>query len=180
VFRQPSYQSAAGVPPSLNDSSVGRGIPDVAANASALMGYIIYINGLWNQVGGTSAAAPLIAGFIAQLNAQLGKNVGFLNPKLYSTRGAMCRKITAGAPLNGQLRTPPPRPADNAFQGVTGYRGTQTGWDACTGWGVFVWNNVVAVLNNEKEKRAKEFKDIKDKLSRKSARKKEKERGEKR
>lgn len=150
AFRQPCYQNGAEIPVSLNDSSVGRGMPDVAANASPISGYVIYTNGVAELgVGGTSASAPLIAGFIAQVNAKLGKNAGFLNPLIYSTHGTMCRKVTGGSPLNGDAQNPPPRPVDNACHGVTGYPGTQTGWDACTGWGVFDWNAVLKALSGQ-------------------------------
>jgi kumamolisin len=115
TLRQPSWQAEAGIPFSLNDSSVGRGVPDVAANASPFSGYAIYTNEQsifaetgGGEEGGTSAAAPLIAGFIAQVSASLGKNVGFLNPQLYAGRGAMCRKIFTGAPLSGFQPVPPP------------------------------------------------------------------------
>jgi 6-phosphogluconolactonase len=147
AFPVPSWQEATGIPSSLNDGHKGRGVPDVAANASAFSGYPIYTNGIGNQQAGTSAAAPLIAGLIAQVNAYLGKNVGFVNPTLYATQGSACRKIIGGTPLDGTFQNPQPRPAGNAFQGVTGYSGTQGGWDACTGWGVFDWNGFLSAIN---------------------------------
>jgi kumamolisin len=173
VYRQPAYQAWAGVPESLNDSSVGRGIPDVAANASPYSGYAIYYQGSpFGPLAGTSAAAPLIAGFIAQLNVKVGKNVGFtINQLLYANNGAMCRKIVAGKKLNGTMPTLPILPADNACDGVVGYPGTQTGWDACTGWGVFDWIKTVNAVvkgkdkekdNKEKEKEHKDNKETKE------------------
>jgi hypothetical protein len=42
---------------------------------------------------------------------------------------------------------------------VTGYPGTQTGWDACTGWGVFDWNNVLQALTKGKTKEKEKEKD---------------------
>ena len=36
------------------------------------------------QLGGTSAVAPLYAGLIALINAQLGHPIGYLNPTLYT------------------------------------------------------------------------------------------------
>ncbi len=165
AMRQPSYQSSTAIPASLNDSSIGRGVPDVSANASAFSGYSIYTGGYWGVEGGTSAAAPVIAGFIAQVNAKIGKPVGFLNPQLYGSRGSCCRKIAAGVPLSGSLQNPPPRPSDNACHGVAGYTGTQTGWDACTGWGVFNWQALIALLTKVKEKELikEHIKEIKDK-----------------
>jgi len=119
----PSYQNSAGVPKSLKDNHVGRGVPDVAANASPTSGYKITYNGGPGNGNGTSAAAPLWAGLIAIINAALGENVGFINPALYEIGSAGFRDITS-----------PPGPADNGINGVQGYP-AGPGWDACTGWG---------------------------------------------
>ena len=45
VFPLPSYQVDAGVPGSVNDGHHGRGVPDVAANASVASGYPIIVGG---------------------------------------------------------------------------------------------------------------------------------------
>jgi kumamolisin len=83
-FELPSYQNAAGVPHSLVDGHVGRGVPDVAANASYNSGISgIFIEGDPIIGNGTSASTPLWAGLIALINAALGHNVGFVNPILY-------------------------------------------------------------------------------------------------
>jgi subtilase family serine protease len=76
-FPLPSYQQSANVPVSLNGGKAGRGVPDVAANASPNSGYYpIYCQnaaafGYPNPYtgNGTSASAPLYAGLIAFLNA---------------------------------------------------------------------------------------------------------------
>lgn len=67
--------------------------------------------------------APLYAGLVAVMNENLGVSVGFINPTLYS--------IGAGA-LNNV--SGPPGPANNSFDGTTGYPAS-TGWNACTGLG---------------------------------------------
>jgi kumamolisin len=124
-FARPSYQDAAGVPASVNpDHHVGRGVPDVAANASPHSGYSgIYVKGSPQVGNGTSASSPLWAGLIAVINAALGEPVGFLNPQLYELGSSVCRDIVS-----------PPGPGNNSFAGTTGYP-VGTGWDACTGWG---------------------------------------------
>jgi len=124
-FDKPSYQDAAGVPASVNpDHHVGRGVPDVAGNASPHSGYSgIYWGGRPQVGNGTSASSPLWAGLIAVINAALGEPVGFLNPQLYELGSAVCRDIVS-----------PPGPGSNSFAGTTGYP-VETGWDACTGWG---------------------------------------------
>ncbi len=116
TFPLPSYQTSAGIPPSVNSSHyVGRGVPDVAGDADPATGYDTIVDGQNSVVGGTSAVAPLWAALVALLNQQLGKPVGFLNPQLYAT-GAQSgfRDITSGN--NGSYSAGP-------------------GWDACTGWG---------------------------------------------
>jgi len=125
MFPLPSYQVAAGVPPSINpDHHVGRGVPDVAANASYNSGYSgIFHNGQPMTGNGTSASAPLWAGFVAKLNAAMGTRLGFINPILYSKGSMAFRDIVVG---DG--------PANNANGGTPGYP-VGPGWDACTGWG---------------------------------------------
>lgn len=98
LWPMPAYQ--AGAPASVNvvgpDSSGAgceaatgycREVPDVAANADPNTGYVVYDDGSWGSVGGTSAAAPLWAAVVALTDAsQLcgGSSVGFLNPSLYA------------------------------------------------------------------------------------------------
>ncbi len=140
-FDLPNYQQRSGylgkpgqletfVPKSVNDGHYGRGVPDVAANASPNSGYPLNLAnpasvGLQNPVpmSGTSASAPLWAGLIAVLNAALGTSLGFINPILYRIAPAGFREIVG-----------PPGPADNSVEGAPGYPAT-TGWNACCGWG---------------------------------------------
>jgi kumamolisin len=117
TFPLPAWQAQAHVPPSVNPGAhVGRGVPDVAGDASPTSGYAIRVDGQQAVFGGTSAVAPLWAGLIALINQHLGHPVGYLNPLIYSlanTPGAF-RDITAG---------------DNGA-----YRAGQ-GWDPVTGLG---------------------------------------------
>ncbi len=118
----PSYQANAKLPNRNGTNTPGRGIPDLAGNASENSGYVQFINGQSQPVGGTSAVAPLYAGLIAIINANLKSPVGFLNPLLYSANGVF-RDIDG-----------PPGPANNSFGKVTGYPAS-AGWNACTGLG---------------------------------------------
>jgi kumamolisin len=124
-FPVPSYQTSAGISPKhVGSNAPGRGVPDVAGNASENSGYMQVINGEPPQsVGGTSAVAPLYAGLIALINANQGTPVGFLNPALYSSAKGALRSVSG-----------PPGPANNSLEGVTGYPAT-SGWNACTGLG---------------------------------------------
>jgi kumamolisin len=123
-FALPSYQSAAGVPVSINDGHAGRGVPDVAGNASLHSGYSGIVFGGASFVGnGTSASTPLWAGLIAVINAAFLENVGFVNPAIYALGSSVFRDID-----------PPPGPPNNSNGGIAGYP-AGPGWDACTGWG---------------------------------------------
>lgn len=121
-FALPSWQSSAGVPPSVNPGAhVGRGVPDVAGDASPATGYSIYYDGQSELVGGTSAVAPLWSGLVSLLVQHLGRGAGFLNPLIYAQLPgtAAFHDITSG---------------NNALSGTKGYS-AGPGWDACSGWG---------------------------------------------
>ena len=114
VFALPSYQQSANVPKAPN-GFVGRGVPDVAGDADPETGYNVLVDGQQTVIGGTSAVAPLWAGLLARINQSLGKNVGYLNPLLYTNSvEATLHDITIGS--NGTYSAGP-------------------GWDACTGLG---------------------------------------------
>jgi kumamolisin len=130
-FDVPTWQLGAGIPPSINDPTRrGRGVPDIAGNASANSGYRLYVDGVkQGAFGGTSAAAPLYAGLIATINAALLDPVGYLNPTLYALGGQVFHDINDGR--------------DNSITFINGTGATVTspgyrsgpGWDACTGLG---------------------------------------------
>jgi kumamolisin len=92
----------------------GRGVPDVSGDADPVTGYQVRVDGKNMVIGGTSAVAPLWAGLIAVINAQLGRPVGFVQPALYRIGSSAFRDIATGN--NG------------------GYQAASN-WDACTGLG---------------------------------------------
>jgi kumamolisin len=112
-FALPPWQMKANVPRPPT-SAGGRGVPDVAADASPETGYNVLFNGQSAVVGGTSAVAPLWAALITLLNQQRGSNIGFANLTLYQN-------------------------AENGFndiaQGNNGSYSAKQGWDPCTGLG---------------------------------------------
>jgi kumamolisin len=120
TYAVPSFQESAKLPTSVNDGHAGRGVPDVAANASPESGYKIVVNGAQAVVGGTSAVAPLWAGLTALINQKSKTPIGFFLPFLY-TNASLARDITTGnnIPSGSEL----------------GYK-AGPGWDACTGLGV--------------------------------------------
>ncbi|HEX4008379.1 MAG TPA: S53 family peptidase [Solirubrobacteraceae bacterium] len=92
LFNRPAYQTTFVAPNH-------RAVPDVSMLADVAPGYEIYctakgdcISGQdtnpWTQVGGTSAAAPLLAGGLALIDQQLRttghQNLGLANPLLYA------------------------------------------------------------------------------------------------
>ena len=102
VHTMPSYQSGApaalnvinahssGTPCGAAPGSYCREVPDVSADADPYTGYVIYYDGEWSGIGGTSGAAPLWAAFAALTNASstcAGRPIGFANPALYKAAG---------------------------------------------------------------------------------------------
>ncbi len=105
-WQAPVWQSApgvhntysSGIPCNVAEGQICREVPDVALNASPLMGYPVYCtsvaagctlqaNTSWFIVGGTSAAAPLWAAILALANQSSlhsgGLSLGFIAPLLY-------------------------------------------------------------------------------------------------
>jgi kumamolisin len=128
IFPVPPYQSNAKLPVSLDNGKSGRGVPDVAMSAT---NYFIRVDNYEGPSGGTSAVAPLMAGLVARLNQIKNKNVGFLNPFLYSnaTKG-VAKEVISGT---------------NAIKDtIKGYT-AGPGWNGCTGLGT---PDGTAILNN--------------------------------
>jgi subtilase family serine protease len=91
-WTQPAYQNFpyTGYTAGNGGSTTMRNVPDVAAEAAVTTGVAVYVSdqGGWFQVGGTSVASPLWAGYLSNINAALTwtglGNLGFFNPTLYS------------------------------------------------------------------------------------------------
>jgi hypothetical protein len=115
-YQQPATMIAAG------GSSSMRNIPDVALTADTQL-FLICNDGQWVEVGGTSAAAPLWAGFMALANQQAASSrkprVGFLNPVIYG--------IGAGSSYQSDLH-------DIVTGNNSGFNALP-GYDLATGWG---------------------------------------------
>lgn len=121
-------------------STTMRNIPDVAMVADNIFlaaNYTTYTNS-----GGTSAAAPLWAGFTALVNQQLALNgqtntVGFLNPALY--RIGKRPSLLFGPPFHDISDYSNNGNANQVFYAVPGY-------DLCTGWGTPNGTNLINAL----------------------------------
>jgi kumamolisin len=133
----PSWQANAKLPGSVNDGHKARGIPDVAGNADSASGYDLgtVVGQNVGVVGGTSAVAPLYAGLVALLNANLESPVGYLNPTLYSLKG-ICQDVDDSV--------------NNATDGAPGYK-SGPGWDACTGLGSIDGSQLLAALKQRQK-----------------------------
>jgi kumamolisin len=127
IFAQPSYQVAPGLGPK---SLGGRGVPDVACDADAVVsGWATFAPGP-NGVeegpsGGTSAAAPCWAAVTALIDEDLTKQglakVGFANPALYSFA-----RDPSGLPAT---------PFHQVTEGSNLHYVATPGWNAATGLG---------------------------------------------
>jgi len=135
----PSWLKGQGIPTNIPF----RIFPDVALDADPNTGYVVFINGSFFQIGGTSGASPSYAGALGVSEQKLinvgslpangaGKNrFGRIQDLLYSFNGdsSIFFDITSGS--NGTL---PNGSTSNAV----------AGWDMVTGWGAFNFNGFVA------------------------------------
>jgi Pro-kumamolisin, activation domain len=105
-----------------------RETPDISLDARPKRsGYIVYCDRCgfgagvaWAPVGGTSAAAPLMAGLTADADEDAGKQLGFANPFLYAQAGtSVFHDIVSGT---------------NNLLGGTHFR-ARPGYDLATGLG---------------------------------------------
>jgi hypothetical protein len=135
----PSYQS--GMDMTTNHGSTSqRNFPDVSMLADTVIFWYLK-NGQSGTVGGTSAAAPLWAGFMALVNQQAAQNgrgpIGNLNSIIYgigrtnSSYPSLLHDITAGNNFNTASPT--------NFPAVAGY-------DLATGWGSPGGSNLINFL----------------------------------
>ena len=134
----PSWQQ--GLDMSGNGGSTSlRNLPDVACVADDI--WVIVNNGEQGAAGGTSASAPLWAGFAALVNQQAAASgrpsVGCINPAIYaigksSSYASAFHDITSGNITNGCCGL-------NRFFACPGY-------DLCTGWGTPIGAGLISAL----------------------------------
>lgn len=114
VSDRPPYQRGLGLPGGR------RGIPDISANASNFPGYPVVLNGHWETDAGTSAAAPLMAGAFALLDAaQRARD----RPRLGPVNGLLYR-----------LRARSPQTFFDIVSGDNAYNRRIRGWRARPGY----------------------------------------------
>jgi kumamolisin len=117
-YSTPSYQTSV-------NSTGQRAVPDVAADADPDSGWYIYSEGSWQEVGGTSAAAPNWAAFTADYDTAAsdlsGSAFGYANSFIYSVAESslytsVFHEITSGS---------------------NGYYSAAAGYNEVTGWGSY-------------------------------------------
>jgi uncharacterized protein (TIGR03437 family) len=151
-FAQPSWQTGTGVP-----TDGVRHVPDLALNASNYLDTYYYVsNGFVGGVGGTSAAAPTMAGIVALLNqyvtstgAQSQAGLGNINPALY--RMAAKTPSAFHDVTQGDNIVPCAPGTPNCTNGQFGFS-AGTGYDQGSGLGspdvynfVHAWTSALAV-----------------------------------
>ncbi|HET6877407.1 MAG TPA: S53 family peptidase [Jatrophihabitans sp.] len=141
VFARPQYQDTLPAGSTPIDSM--RGVPDIAYQASARTGVLVYdtapgdaSSGLicptgnpcssgWYVVGGTSSSAPQWAALVAIADQMAGHGLGLINPTLYSLASGPNYSTYFYDVTTGNNQTDP---------NIPGYPAT-TGWDPVTGLG---------------------------------------------
>lgn len=140
VFAKPDYQIT--LPAGSTPIGAMRGVPDVALQASAGTGALVYItlppdgnSGLlcagvpcstgWYDIGGTSLATPQWAGLVAIAAQIAGHGLGPINATLYALGAGPTYSTDFYDVTTGNNQTNPT---------VPGYPAT-TGWDPVTGLG---------------------------------------------
>ena len=121
----PTWQQGVSMSSNLGSTTM-RNVPDVALTAEDVY---VRADGEDQEVGGTSCASPLWAGFMALVNQQAklntGLSVGFINPAVYAIgEGANYTTDFHDTTTGNNFSTSSP----TKFPAVSGY-------DLATGWG---------------------------------------------
>jgi subtilase family serine protease len=139
IFARPTWQTNLPAGSSFTGST--RGVPDVAFQASAATGGLVYLSlppdGTssnidssstgWYSIGGTSLSCPQWAGLVALADQLNGKRLGLINPALYKIGADPLRYAADFFDVASGNR-------NQEDPNVPGYPSTQ-GWDAVTGLG---------------------------------------------
>lgn len=115
-FAKPAYQSS--VPGSM------RGVPDVSGNADPVTGYPVRVDGQNLVIGGTSAVAPMMAGFALRLNQVARRAMGDFNALAYAN----------------------PTDFSDVTEGNNGAYSAAPGWDPATGLGSPIGGKLLSEL----------------------------------
>src|SRR6185437_714702 len=144
---KPSWQTGTGVP-----ADGMRDVPDVSLSSATHDGYLAclaYAGGDCSQqkfevFGGTSAAAPGMAGIVALMNTATGSAAGNVNPLLYQLAagsGGVFHDVTEATAGVSGCAVSIPSMCNNSTPSAAGLTGglagfeVAAGFDQSTGWG---------------------------------------------
>jgi kumamolisin len=134
VSKAPPFQVASPSPP----VAALRLVPDIAAHASMFPGWPVVLAGHWEPDGGTSAAAPLMAGAFAVLSAReraaSRPPLGPVNGLLYEVQQS--NPETLFDVVSG----------DNGYSPAVRAREARPGYDLASGLGVPRFDRIASVL----------------------------------
>lgn len=131
-----SYSS--GSPCSAPTGEYCREVPDVSASASDLNPYEIYLSGWEGGVYGTSAAAPLWAAMLVDVDQYLGgSGQGLINPALYDNAATALTNVDSDTAAGL---------SSNDYTGTSGLYPVSPGYSMATGLGSPVATAFAAVL----------------------------------
>ncbi len=149
IFGEPRYQTAFKI-----KSGKAREVPDVSADADPETGYMIFHRGAWGDIGGTSAAAPLWAAFLALTDAKCPRSpLGWANSAIYFAASPHVKAVVIN-----DIRAFPKMFPDNVNNNYTHFQPghlypLRTGYDAATGLGSpigIVLANTLCKVNKKK------------------------------
>lgn len=126
LYRVPDFQRG------IVGKATGRAVPDISLNASVDGGVIVFESRsakekpTINIMGGTSAAAPELAGLLADAVQMAHHRLGPINPALYRVGTSNSYSLTMHDITSGNNTL--------LSSGLNGYK-ARRGWDAATGWG---------------------------------------------
>lgn len=122
LFSEPLFQELFGIKTTVRE------VPDVSADADPETGYVVFWDGGWTIIGGTSGAAPLWAALLTLTDAKCPSSpVGWADPAVYfvDSSATMNDIVKVSGSLNNN---------DYTGQGG-GHYAVGTGYDMATGLG---------------------------------------------
>jgi len=127
-YGRPAYQRRFGIKSHVREE------PDVSADADPSTGYVVFHQGSWLQIGGTSGAAPLWAALLALTDSKCHASpVGWVNAAIYHAASKAVKAVVLNdiVAVSGN-----PNPNNNDYTGRAGGRyPVRRGYDMATGLG---------------------------------------------
>ncbi len=148
VVPEPPWQLDSAAQPTIVNSTVtqgldalGRAEPDVAFPANDTLAFLAVVGGTveFDLFEGTSIAAPIFAGMLAELAAVQHGSFGFLDPQLYRIASYFAANPGSSDPF------------EDITTGHNYLFSAGPGWDAVTGWGTLDPVRLLAATANRTE-----------------------------